>query len=135
MPLRSGGLPERGDQCRLDASRAPGPLPRSLGACAAGTDRPGVSTAPKRRDRDALRHSGASPVNNTAQVPELIAIVGPIASGKSTIAYELGSRFRAAGRAVAVLDLDDVVDTIGGVFLLHFYAVGEGPRRSPDHLG
>src|SRR5829696_8664991 len=69
---------------------------------------------PDRRDRDALRHSGASPVNNTAQVPELIVIVGPIASGKSTIAYELGSRFRAAGRAVAVLDLDDVVDTIGG---------------------
>lgn len=53
-------------------------------------------------------------MNNTAQVPELIVIVGPIASGKSTIAYELGSRFRAAGRAVAVLDLDDVVDTIGG---------------------
>ena len=53
-------------------------------------------------------------MNNTAQVPELIVIVGPIASGKSTIAYELGSRLRAAGRAVAVLDLDDVVDTIGG---------------------
>jgi hypothetical protein len=47
-------------------------------------------------------------------VPELIVIVGPIASGKSTIAYELGSRFRAADRSVAVLDPDDVVDTIGG---------------------
>jgi hypothetical protein len=47
-------------------------------------------------------------------VPELIVIVGPIASGKSTVAYELGSRFRAADRSVAVLDLDDVVDTIGG---------------------
>jgi len=47
-------------------------------------------------------------------VAELIVIVGPIASGKSTVAHELGSRFRAAGRRVAVLDLDDVVETIGG---------------------
>jgi hypothetical protein len=47
-------------------------------------------------------------------VPELIVIVGPIASGKSTVAHELGCRFHAAGRPVAVLDLDDVVDTIGG---------------------
>jgi hypothetical protein len=47
-------------------------------------------------------------------VPELVVIVGPIASGKSTVAGALGRRFMAAGRAVAVLDLDDVVDTIGG---------------------
>jgi hypothetical protein len=47
-------------------------------------------------------------------VPELIVIVGPIASGKSTIAYELGRRFRTADRSIAVLDLDDVVATIGG---------------------
>ena len=51
-------------------------------------------------------------MNNTAQVPELI--VGPIASGKSTIARELASRLRSADCSVAVLDLDDVVDTIGG---------------------
>ena len=54
------------------------------------------------------------PCTTLLLVPELIVIVGPIASGKSTIAYELGSRFRAADRSVAVLDLDDVVDTIGG---------------------
>lgn len=47
-------------------------------------------------------------------MPELIVIVGPIASGKSTVAHQLGRRFRAAGRRVAVLDLDDVVETIGG---------------------
>lgn len=47
-------------------------------------------------------------------MPELVVIVGPIASGKSTVAGALGRRFMAAGRAVAVLDLDDVVDTIGG---------------------
>lgn len=44
----------------------------------------------------------------------LVVIVGPIASGKSTTAAALGDRFRAAGRAVAVLDLDDFVATIGG---------------------
>lgn len=43
-----------------------------------------------------------------------MVIVGPIASGKSTVAGALGKRFRALGRTVAVLDLDDVVDTIGG---------------------
>jgi hypothetical protein len=43
-----------------------------------------------------------------------VIIVGPIASGKSTVAIALGDRFRRAGRAVAVLDLDDFVDTIGG---------------------
>jgi shikimate kinase len=50
----------------------------------------------------------------TLAVPELVIIVGPIASGKSTVATELGARLRDAGRAVAVLDLDDFVDTIGG---------------------
>lgn len=45
---------------------------------------------------------------------DLVVIVGPIASGKSTIAGALGNRLRAAGRAVAVLDLDYVVDTVGG---------------------
>ena len=44
----------------------------------------------------------------------LVVIIGPIASGKSTTAAALGDRFRAAGRAVAVLDLDDIVATIGG---------------------
>jgi shikimate kinase len=48
-------------------------------------------------------------------VPTLVVIVGPIASGKSTIARALGDRFRQAERqVVAVLDLDDLVETIGG---------------------
>jgi hypothetical protein len=47
-------------------------------------------------------------------VPDLVLIIGPIASGKSTVADALGRRFRGAGRPVAVLELDDVVDTIGG---------------------
>lgn len=47
-------------------------------------------------------------------LPTLVVIVGPIASGKSTVAAALGRRFREAGRAVALLDLDDHVETIGG---------------------
>lgn len=47
-------------------------------------------------------------------VPTLVVIVGPIASGKSTIAGALGDRFRASGRQVAVIDLDEHVETIGG---------------------
>jgi hypothetical protein len=53
-------------------------------------------------------------VSNSGRVPDLVVVIGPIASGKSTVAGALGDRFRASGRAVAVLDLDDVVDTIGG---------------------
>lgn len=47
-------------------------------------------------------------------MPALVVIVGPIASGKSTVAGGLGERFRACGRPVAVLDLDELVETIGG---------------------
>jgi Mrp family chromosome partitioning ATPase len=46
--------------------------------------------------------------------PTLLLVVGPIASGKSTVAAALGAHLRHAGRDVAVIDLDDVVDTIGG---------------------
>ncbi len=46
--------------------------------------------------------------------PTLVVILGPIASGKSTVAEALGVALRGAGRHVAVLDLDDVVETIGG---------------------
>ena len=45
---------------------------------------------------------------------QLVVIVGPIASGKSTVGDALGARFRDAGRATAVLDLDEIVATIGG---------------------
>jgi hypothetical protein len=47
-------------------------------------------------------------------MPDLVVIIGPIGSGKSTVACALGDRFRQTGRSVAVLDFDDVVDTIGG---------------------
>lgn len=47
-------------------------------------------------------------------MPTLVVIVGPIASGKSTVADALGGRFRSSGRRVAVLDLDELVETIGG---------------------
>ena len=47
-------------------------------------------------------------------MPLLVVVVGPIASGKSTVAKALGVRLRSAGRRVVVLDLDDLVDTIGG---------------------
>ncbi len=46
--------------------------------------------------------------------PLLVVIVGPIASGKSTVAGALGTELRRSGRPVAVLDLDDVVATLGG---------------------
>ena len=45
---------------------------------------------------------------------QLVVIVGPIASGKSTVAHALAERFRTSGRRVAVLDVDEVVETIGG---------------------
>lgn len=55
-----------------------------------------------------------SRVGKSGRVPHLVVIIGPIASGKSTVARLLAARLREAGRAAAVLDLDDVVDTIGG---------------------
>ena len=47
-------------------------------------------------------------------MPTLVVIVGPIASGKSTIATGLAERFRARDRRVALVDLDELVETIGG---------------------
>lgn len=46
--------------------------------------------------------------------PTLVLIVGPIASGKSSVARELADRFRKAGRPAATVDLDDVVAMMGG---------------------
>jgi predicted kinase len=47
-------------------------------------------------------------------VSDLLLIAGPIASGKSTVAGALTARLRASGQRVALLDLDDVVASIGG---------------------
>ena len=44
--------------------------------------------------------------------PIVIVITGPIASGKSTIARELARELGRAGVPVAVIDLDDVHDTL-----------------------
>ncbi len=44
----------------------------------------------------------------------LVIIVGPIASGKSTVANGVETELRESGEAVAVVDLDDVVEMIGG---------------------
>jgi adenylylsulfate kinase-like enzyme len=43
----------------------------------------------------------------------LVVIVGPIASGKSTVASSLAARLRHVGWRVAELDLDDVVEASG----------------------
>ena len=43
---------------------------------------------------------------------KVIVITGPIASGKSTIARELARELGRAGIPVAVIDLDDVHDTL-----------------------
>jgi hypothetical protein len=53
-------------------------------------------------------------VNVSSTPPTLVIIVGPIASGKSTLAAKLGARLRTTGRPVAVVDIDDVIATIGG---------------------
>lgn len=42
----------------------------------------------------------------------VVVITGPIASGKSTIALELARELGRAGVSVAVIDLDDVHDTL-----------------------
>ena len=105
-----------------------------------------ISSAVRGTATSALSRSashGRRDLSDTDLVPELIVIVGPIASGKSTVAHGLGCRFRAAGRPVAVLDLDDVVDTIGGFAgltpgqfrqaqLVHGELVGAWLRRSFD---
>jgi Mrp family chromosome partitioning ATPase len=62
-------------------------------------------------------------------VPTFVVVVGPIASGKSTVAGALGARFRACGRPTAVLDLDDVVETIGG-----FVGLSEARFRQAQHV-
>jgi hypothetical protein len=58
----------------------------------------------------------------------LVVIVGPIASGKSTVAEGLGDRVRASGRQVAVLDLDELVETIGGFAGLSAERFGQAQR-------
>jgi adenylylsulfate kinase-like enzyme len=44
----------------------------------------------------------------------LVVLVGPIASGKSTLATALGVRLRRAGQEVEVLDFDTAVQNAGG---------------------
>jgi len=51
-------------------------------------------------------------------MPNCLVVVGPIASGKSTVSRELGARLRSAGRQVVVVDLDDVALMAGGYHVL-----------------
>ncbi|MCA1722159.1 MAG: adenylyl-sulfate kinase [Actinobacteria bacterium] len=44
----------------------------------------------------------------------LVVIIGPIASGKSTVAAGVAQRLRDQGRRVALVDLDEVVAMAGG---------------------
>jgi hypothetical protein len=46
-------------------------------------------------------------------VSHLVVIVGPIASGKTTLAAAIGGRLRDEGRDVSVLDLDEAVAASG----------------------
>jgi hypothetical protein len=47
------------------------------------------------------------------RVVHLVVIVGPIASGKTTLAVAVGGRLRDEGREVSVLDLDEAVEVSG----------------------
>ncbi|MEZ5140768.1 MAG: hypothetical protein R2711_18945 [Acidimicrobiales bacterium] len=59
----------------------------------------------------------------------LVVVTGPVAAGKSTVAAALGARHREPGRPVVVLDLDDVVASVGG-FALADPALLEQARRA-----
>lgn len=45
-----------------------------------------------------------------AQLAQLIVLMGPIASGKSTVSSHLAERLLESGRRAAVVDLDDVAE-------------------------
>lgn len=47
-----------------------------------------------------------------SQLAPLVIIVGPIASGKSSVAARVAERLLEAGRTSAVVDLDDVADCL-----------------------
>ena len=83
------------------------------------SDRPGSKATANSSRRDCRRgnHPTGSATcwdRETEGVVQLVVIVGPVASGKSTVAHAPGERFRTSGRRVAVLDVDEVVETIGG---------------------
>ena len=46
--------------------------------------------------------------------PVLVVICGPIAAGKTTVADALATRLRSHAHAVAIVDPDDTVETLGG---------------------
>lgn len=49
-------------------------------------------------------------------VQDLVIIIGPIASGKSTVAEQLAQRCAASGRSAAAADLDEVAFAQNGCF-------------------
>ena len=62
------------------------------------------------RARTADRLAPTNPIGQCVCLAELIVITGPIGAGKSTVAHGLTERLRQLGRAVAVVDLDDVFE-------------------------
>jgi hypothetical protein len=65
----------------------------------------------------------------------LLVLTGPIGAGKSTLAAEVGVRLRASGRATAVLDLDEVLLTIGGFAHLSSERFGQARRVHGELVG
>ena len=51
---------------------------------------------------------------HAVNVPALVLISGPIASGKSTVAMTLAARARAQGLPAASIDMDEVVAMVAG---------------------
>jgi histidine triad (HIT) family protein len=86
------------------------------------------------RGSPSLRRTGRlirTPTVNAMAGPRLVFVTGPIASGKSTVSRLLAERLRSTGDAVAVLDLDEVVETIGGYANVDRDGIG----RAGDVLG
>ena len=100
-------------RCR-DDDGATGRRPRALDRPTVIVPESGTGRRERSSSRGPARRAAARSVVRLVLMPTLVVIVGPIASGKSTIAAALGKRRRAAGRPTAVSDLDDLVDTIGG---------------------
>jgi cytidylate kinase len=53
-------------------------------------------------------------VSDATGAPRLVLISGPIASGKTSVAFELAARVRREGRRAAAIDMDDLVEMVGG---------------------
>jgi pantothenate kinase-related protein Tda10 len=57
-------------------------------------------------------------MNQGSIMPILVAITGPIASGKNTVADLLAEHCMSAGRTVVIADIDEVAAMVSGPGLL-----------------